>query len=824
MADNCFSYDVSRPSRKRAAAGESASQPIVLIDSDEEEAAGEAFTVPAPKRHRVEQSLPEFIPLDISDDENIFHGASNLHRGRDLDAQSAPNASKHKRPHPRGDQHNSSRNAPLNPSMDERIDKMITEWTRDMSAGAKKYYVALKARQPGIFTTWPECEAQVKGIAGWNGKTMYRTCSSLQEARNFARENLPNVLQEQDSRQERVNDQYNRPERDTVRSFRAEISVSNQPSEISNGQNRLKQGHSHRNGHDLTQSGIADSRPAISRGGLSAPQQSISVKVDSGELGDADGNVEFDVADDEPELCKEQQEAVNHALSGRNVFMTGSGGCGKSVVVRHLLKKFRAEDKNVSIVAPTGIAAFQVSGSTTCTFMGWTQDTCREPFEQVRKNLWKKKTAKRLKSTDVLIIDEISMVSNFHFERMSRAFTEIKGYRNQENLEPFGGCQVIAVGDFCQLPPINGLEFCNDCGMKMTKSTGRSTTYTCPECPRPIAYTEQDKWAFKSEAWADCNFANVHLTKIHRQSDEKFVQMLQKGRLGRKLVQAEIDLLMNHPCNVENGVWLSSRRKEVTDRNESEFAKINSEQFDYWCIDKFDCAHDDLRGTVNPVYWGKPPMERRPLDKLSEHRYSNCLSLKVGMPVILLKNVDVQAGLCNGSQGIVVGFEDYQKAAPPTPPNDSNYEGDEEGYRRAHRRWSETTNFMKHPGLDKQVLPVVQFHNGMRCMIQPDCTISQLSAAEGRYSLLLRTQIPLAQGWALTIHKSQGMTLERLVVNLASVFEHGQAYVALSRATALEGLKIEGGPSATNALRNKLGPPQEVMEFLHEKFPHMFQS
>jgi ATP-dependent DNA helicase PIF1 len=621
------------------------------------------------------------------------------------------------------------------------------------------------------------------------------------------------VLQEQDSRQPYPKSEVSRQERNVDRPLRAEPLATDQARETLNYQNDSKQYQSN-----------TESTPAISRGGLSASRKSISVKIDNGNLGDADGNIEFDVTDAEPELCKEQQEAVDYALSGRNVFMTGSGGCGKSVVVRHLLKKFRAQGKDVSIVAPTGIAAFQVSGTTTCTFMGWTQDTCREPFENVRRNLWKDKTKKRLKSTDVLIIDEISMVSNFHFERMSRAFAEIKGYHKQANLKPFGGCQVIAVGDFCQLPPIKGLEFCNECGVEMTRSLGRNTTYTCPDCPLPITYTEQDKWAFKSEAWAECQFANVHLTKIHRQSDEKFVQMLQKGRLGRKLVQAEIDLLMNHPCNVENGVWLSSRRKEVEDRNNSEFAKIKSEQHNYWCIDKFDCAHDDLRGTIKPVYWGKPPRERVPLDKLSEHRYSNCLSLKVGMPVILLKNVDVQAGLCNGSQGIVVGFEDYQKATPPSPPNDENYKGDEEGYRRAHRRYTETMNFMKHPGLDKQILPVVQFHNGMRCMIQPDCTISQLSAAEGRYSLLLRTQIPLAHGWALTIHKSQGMTLERLVVNLASVFEHGQAYVALSRATALEGLRIEGGHSALSALRTKLGPPEEVMEFLQEKFPHMFQS
>lgn len=806
MTDSGFFFDVSRPSRKRSA-GESADQPILLVDSDEEE-----ITKPAPKRQRAEQPLPDFIPLGDSDEENLFGGVSNWRP-------------RQRRQHGNDTQKQGGLDTAPKLSISDRVESMIAEWTKDLDSYSKKYYVALKAREPGIFAKWPDCEAQTKGVAGWNGKTVYRTCPSLEEAKTFARENLPNVLQEQDMNKQQVKDDQDQRNKNEAQFPRSGLSAPNPMRTTSNEQGNLEQ-HKHNNdGRVYAQNGRADTKQTIPSGGLSAPQdEGAPVGPDGHNADEANGYIDFDVADTEPALCKEQQEAVDYALSGRNVFMTGSGGCGKSVVVRHLLKKFRADGKNVSIVAPTGIAAFQVSGATTCTFMGWTQDTCKEPFKDVKENLWKKKTAKRLKSTDVLIIDEISMVSSFHFDRMSRGFTEIKQYRNHATLDPFGGCQVIAVGDFCQLPPINGLEYCNECGTKMKRVLGRDTTYTCPSCPSPMTYHEQDKWAFKSEAWADCKFANVHLTKIHRQNDEKFVKVLQKGRLGQKLAQTEIDLLLNHPCNIDNAVWLSSRRKEVNDRNDSEFAKLKSEQFNYWCIDKFDCAHEDLQGTVKPVYWGGPPQDRRPLDKLSEHRYSNCLSLKVGMPVILLKNVDVQAGLCNGSQGVIVGFEDYKKASPPLPPNEDNYRDDPEGYRRASRRWSESNRFMTHPGLDQQVLPVVQFNSGVRHMVQADCTISQLSAAEGRYSLLIRTQIPLAPGWALTIHKSQGMTLERLVVNLASVFEHGQAYVALSRATALEGLKIEGGNAALTCLRTKLGPPPEVMSFLREKFPHMFQG
>lgn len=126
----------------------------MLVDSDEAE-----ITKPAPKRQRAEQPLPDYISLGDSDEENLFGGVSNWRPG-----QRRQNGSE---THKQG----GLRTAPKL-SISERIEAMIAEWTKDLPSYAKKYYVALKAREPGIFASWPDCEAQTKGVAGWNGKTV----------------------------------------------------------------------------------------------------------------------------------------------------------------------------------------------------------------------------------------------------------------------------------------------------------------------------------------------------------------------------------------------------------------------------------------------------------------------------------------------------------------------------------------------------------------------------------------------------------------------------------------------------------------------------
>lgn len=162
----------------------------------------------------------------------------------------------------------------------------------------------------------------------------------------------------------------------------------------------------------------------------------------------------------EPPLCEEQERLVETILSGRNVFYTGSAGCGKSTVLKNFVKRLKKQKvwkkqdgkdkaarlvpKQVDIVAPTGRAALDINGSTSWTYAGWTPDSMKRPLEELKRAAgYGKWVKKRLMATDVLVIDEISMLENHHFERLNEIMQSARG-----NSEAFGGVQLIVTGDF----------------------------------------------------------------------------------------------------------------------------------------------------------------------------------------------------------------------------------------------------------------------------------------------------------------------------------------------------------------------------------------
>lgn len=517
---------------------------------------------------------------------------------------------------------------------------------------------------------------------------------------------------------------------------------------------------------------------------------------------------------EEPPLCPEQEHLVELIASGRNVFYTGSAGCGKSTVLKAFTKRLREMGKNVRIVAPTGRAALQVNGSTTWTFAGWTPDHHKRTLEELRTAAHGKYVWERFSKTEVLVIDEISMVENLHFERLNEV---LKAARHKSYLpaQPaFGGVQLVVTGDFCQLPPVRPFQHCIQCGFSLVeKNTAAGKFHVCK---RHGEYRDEDKWAFRSKAWEECNFVHVHLNTIHRQSDETFIRMLQKCRIGRELSPDETDLLMDHKCMVHHATRLFATRDEVGEVNRREFEKLKTINHTYWCLDEFiwqRAAHPHLgwKGMRKPA---GPGQSEGPLRALEDSRYSECVQLKKGMLVVLLVNLDLEMGLCNGSQGIICGFEKNDpKKLPQAKVGKKEPENKIFGD-RALMKEDRIKKFIESPGAKYKTWPIVKFHNGQVRTIYADCSIAELGD-ERPYSLLMRTQIPLAPAWAMTIHKSQSLTLDRVIVNLSKAFEEGQVYVALSRATGLHGLKIEGDKKGLLA---GLGGNPEVQEFLREKF------
>jgi len=508
----------------------------------------------------------------------------------------------------------------------------------------------------------------------------------------------------------------------------------------------------------------------------------------------------------QPVLDPDQESIVRLAESGRNIFYTGSAGCGKSTVLHVIKERLERLGKDVRVMAPTGKVALAINGTTTWTYAGWNPDSYKRTLKELENRARGKTIRKRFEKTDVIIIDEISMVENLHFERLSAVMKA-----GRQSPLPFGGVQVIVTGDFCQLPPVKPFCHCMFCGLEFQVQMREGEHgYTCKTCN--VSYTDSEKWAFRSKAWKECNFAHVLLSTIHRQNDAKFVGLLQKCRMGESFTPDEVDLLMNHPSKTTNAVKLYATREEVRRTNMEAFDRLLSPPRPYTCYDEFiwlQHQHPNLKFKSDRQADGS-------LSALRDHRFEPSIQLKAGMLVVLLVNLDLTQGLCNGSQGVIVGFEPYDPDKLPRKSGAGDRDGGglsaHSGVKESHiRRFSEKQK----AGLQGASLgwPIVQFHNGVRRTVYPECQVHEVGETKP-YSLLCRTQVPFSAAWALSIHKSQGMTLDRVIVDLSKSFEEGQVYVALSRATSLEGLKVVGDPKGLNVSSQN----PEVSEFLYSRF------
>ncbi|TFB00786.1 ATP-dependent DNA helicase PIF1 [Trichoderma ghanense] len=506
-----------------------------------------------------------------------------------------------------------------------------------------------------------------------------------------------------------------------------------------------------------------------------------------------------------PTFSAEQETLVSQAMEGHNIFFTGSAGCGKSTVSKAIRDRLMEKGRVVYVLAPTGMVAMANGGLTTYSFAGWTPNTHKLSLDELKETARGHFLSKRLRSADTIIIDEISMMEGMHFERLNELMKAAWPDDPERSSLPFGGSQIIVTGDFCQLPPVKPFRHCFKCGNDLRR-VGREGKHVCPTAKCGASYRDEEKWAFKSRAWEECNFRHVYLKTIFRQKSPEFIILLEKPRFGLPLNDREVDLLQSCSKTTDpHAVKLYPTRKEVRKINDEEFRRLNAPTQTFKCVDVFlwnAKRHPDLRYMSYKDTDGS-------LKALRDHRFEVELKLKEGMQVLLLHNLDMSAGLCNGAQGVIIGFEPFgskmhtvsvkrEKLSAYWP----NYDVD----------WVKSREFMKGCS-EAKGWPIVKFHNGRVRTIHPTCQ-SSIYGDKKPYTLLGRIQIPLTPAWALTIHKAQGMTLDSAVVNLTRAFEEGQIYVALSRVKTLAGLKVEGDLASLQRLR---GNP-EVLEWLKEKF------
>ncbi|KAF4987991.1 hypothetical protein FGRMN_10039 [Fusarium graminum] len=528
------------------------------------------------------------------------------------------------------------------------------------------------------------------------------------------------------------------------------------------------------------------------------PEQNEHVaSLISNSLGNGDEGNFNTVPLQEPVLCEEQQRLVDAIKQGRNVFFTGSAGTGKSTVLKAAVRALQEMGRRVYVTAPTGRAAVQVEGTTTYSFLGWSPHSLSKGEKLIF--IANKNTKRRIRRTDVLVIDEISMVSSNFLSHMD-AFLKYQRFNREV---PFGGLQMIITGDFCQLPPVKPFDLCYNCGQP-TRFDGMTDQHVCP-CGKK--FRSEDKWAFTSPAWDGANFMHVELREIHRQKEQAFVKVLQRCRLGIPFTEKDLDLLLNHEYDVKDAAQLLSTRAEVDEINREKYNAIRKPERKYRALDGFEWNGVD--GYDNMKHGMDENGELRSA-LLKDHPFDTVVSLKEGMVVMLQVNLDIRAKLVNGSQGVVVGWKEI---SPPDLPAQL-------GHEKEFREDRILDFCMNHMELNKDddmhVFPVVRFMNGMKRTIFPWCYVNPVGELDHdrKASKLYRTQIPLVPGWAITIHKSQGMTLDRVIVNVARAFAEGQVYVALSRARSLYGLKIEGA----EGLSVGVGGNETVNKFLQFRF------
>jgi hypothetical protein len=388
------------------------------------------------------------------------------------------------------------------------------------------------------------------------------------------------------------------------------------------------------------------------------------------------------------------KQCLDEVRLGLNLLITGKAGTGKSTLLRLLCEK--NSNKEIAVVAPTGVAALNISGETIHRLFGFRQG--------LTSDLKKYSAPSYLADLDILVIDEVSMVSAELLDMVSRALQFARSSR-----DPFGGIQVVLFGDLFQLPPVDDDE------------------------PRDTHYATN--FFFSSNAFQESNFKTIELTQVFRQKDPVFIDILNAIRDGS---------VTEEHLNVLNTRFVPDYRNASTpdETGKRSRSMIIATRRDY--VKQINEQHLEAIQSPSQVYsasW-EGQIDDKVFNDLKE------LHLKPGAQVMLLVNQD---GYANGTVAEV-------------------------------RELSPDVVTVYVPDLDE--LREVQRHVW---------EIRKSTRIDGRLekSIVARfTQFPIQLAWAVTVHKSQGKTFDRVIFHCKSVFSDGQTYVALSRCTSLDGITL----------------------------------
>ncbi|MGH1337707.1 MAG: AAA family ATPase [Aureispira sp.] len=389
----------------------------------------------------------------------------------------------------------------------------------------------------------------------------------------------------------------------------------------------------------------------------------------------------------------QQSTALALLKAGKNVFLTGSAGSGKTYVLQQYINYLKKRRVALAVTASTGIAATHIKGMT---IHAWSGIGLRQKIstEELIAMKSKKYLREQIERVNVLIVDEISMLHRQQLELVDQVLKYFK-----DNQYPFGGIQVIFSGDFFQLPPVG--------------FPGEA---------------KRDKFAFMSPSWVQAKLNICYLTEQHRQEVGALQHILNDIRRGQ--ISPDNRALLEQAQYNEFAVdaippTLYSHNHDVNRTNNAHLRALEGKTFTFEATVKGNKRLGDM------------------LKKAVQA--DETLYLKKTAKVIFVKNNPEQHYM-NGTLGEVLDF-------------------------------------------DEKGLPIVQLGDGSQLVVEPiDWTIEDDTGKV----LASYKQLPLRLAWAITVHKSQGMTLERAKADLRRCFEKGQGYVALSRLQSLKGLQLVG--------------------------------
>ena len=446
---------------------------------------------------------------------------------------------------------------------------------------------------------------------------------------------------------------------------------------------------------------------------------------------------------DEEHLTRGQKRARLHARRGKDLFITGGAGTGKSEVLRLIIKDLENEGKSVVICAPTGVAAVNIGGMTIHSVFGFNTESPINSGGQTGVFSLQKKAPKKIRYADVIIIDEISMVRSDIFDAI---YVSIKKAEEKTGKH----IQLIVVGDFYQLPPVVK-EFDKN-GNETLEAKNIKDFYK-----RPL----KAEYAFQGIYWDKCKFYPIILTETVRQDDSTFIENLNKARIGDTSCIGYFNDRLGEP--LDNAANLYPRKIDVQEENIRYLSKISGPEYINKTMIKYEDGFDenDIKGAGSGI----------PAD----------LYFKEGVQVLFTTNdyygnrtddVDILLGrmpsvskdtpyYINGTCGII----------RPTVPT-------------IHRQSIEE---------DRDVLVKTEY--GRELLVHPMGTPIYVQKEDPKTKTQKRVlaatayQLPLKLSHAVTMHSSQGQTYERANI-MPESFSPGQLYVSLSRIRSYEGIRL----------------------------------